>query len=147
MNKLEGDAVLLYADLSKGEDAVSLDVLRQVNSFFTVFRRKTSELTRDRASCSCTACSNIGSLRLKAVLHAGSAVIRQIRGFTEIGGEDVIVVHRLLKNSVKLDEYLLMTDVFHKRIATRSAESGERSVEVDSVLGEIPVWVYPVAQN
>lgn len=142
LNKLEGDAILLYADLSSGKNDVSRDVLKQVNSFYAAFRRKVSELTRDRASCSCTACSNIGSLRLKAILHAGSAVVREVRGFTEIGGEDVIVVHRLLKNSVKMDEYL-MTDPYHDQVAFASSDSGKRSVEVDVVLGDILVWAYP----
>ena len=35
-----------------------------------------------------------------------------MRQFKDLGGEDPIVIHRLLKNSVKSHEYMLMTEPF-----------------------------------
>ena len=54
------------------------------------------------------AIEHIEKLRLKLVVHSGEALFHQILGFQELAGVDVIIVHRLLKNSVEADQYLLM---------------------------------------
>src|SRR3990172_94323 len=78
LNKIEGDAVLLYARTGENHQEVVQAALRQVTSFFVAFRQKVGELTRYRASCFCSACRNIGLLRLKAIMHVGSAVVRSV---------------------------------------------------------------------
>lgn len=142
-NKLEGDAILLYARATEDAPTVAEDVMKQVEMFFSAFRRKSKELTQDRAACSCAACNNIGALRLKAIVHLGTAVFRNIRGFVELGGEDVIIVHRLLKNSVALSEYILVTEKFHEHLKRLHEEQSERIIEKEPVLGEIAIWVRP----
>ncbi len=112
LNKFEGDAALLYAEV-KGTDAAAVrDVSRQVFALFPAFKAKALELSQMRSVCPCGACQNIRELRLKAVLHLGTAAFRKIRQFEEMAGEDVIVIHRLLKNSVKSPEYVLATSAF-----------------------------------
>ena len=49
-------------------------------------------------SCQCTACSRVGDLELKFVLHAGSYVVQSIGGGRELVGPEVVMAHRLLKN-------------------------------------------------
>jgi hypothetical protein len=44
------------------------------------------------------------------VVHTGDVLPHKIGPFYELVGLDVIVVHRLLKNFVAADQYLLMTD-------------------------------------
>jgi hypothetical protein len=50
-------------------------------------------------TCTCTACLRASSLDLKFVLHAGRFVLQQIAGSRELSGPDVVMAHRLLKNS------------------------------------------------
>jgi hypothetical protein len=51
-------------------------------------------------TCRCTACASIGSLDLKFVAHYGTYVLSSERGREDVAGPDVILVHRLVKNTV-----------------------------------------------
>lgn len=115
LNKLEGDAAFLYAEADEASQIeVARDVARQVRKFFRVFYERIYSLARERADCDCDACQRIFDLRLKAILHFGEAVFKRIRQFDEMAGEDVILIHQLLKNSIPSHEYILMTKPFHQ---------------------------------
>ncbi len=115
LNKLEGDAAFLYAEVNAGDQIeVARDVARQVREFFRVFYERVHSLSIERADCDCDACQRIFDLRLKAILHLGEAVFRKIRQFDEMAGEDVILIHQLLKNSIPSHEYIMMTEPFHQ---------------------------------
>ena len=112
ISKLEGDAIFLYA--VKNSDNYSWKEVRKtvgakLIQFFDAFHNKMEEFTRTHA-CSCGACSNIEVLKLKIITHSGVAFFYHIDQFNELSGKDVILTHRLLKNSVDHDEYILMTD-------------------------------------
>ena len=109
LNKLEGDAALLYREQGRDDVEAAQDVFAQVRSFFPAFQRRAAELRTVRANCSCEACSNIASLCLKAFVHAGEIAIKRVRQFDELAGEPVILVHRLMKNTVPSREYVLVT--------------------------------------
>ena len=51
-------------------------------------------------TCRCAACASIGSLDLKFVAHYGTYVIESEDDREDLAGPDVILVHRLLKNTV-----------------------------------------------
>lgn len=142
LNKLEGDAAFLFAPLADEVAAVARDVARQVLAFFPAFHDRARELARSRASCPCGACRAILDLRLKAVVHAGDAAFRRIRQFEELTGEDVIVAHRLLKNSVDRPEYVLVTEAFHRLLPDDRFGPGESRVESYDDLGPVPVRVF-----
>ncbi|MEN8241897.1 MAG: DUF2652 domain-containing protein [Chloroflexota bacterium] len=113
LNKLEGDAVFLYTTLKGQPEAVAKDVLKQSVGFFDAFREKQNELINAvDGGCGCPACTNIHHLQLKAFLHTGEVIVKQVRQFTELAGEDVILIHRLLKNSIDSSEYILLTDAY-----------------------------------
>ncbi|MBT7189197.1 MAG: DUF2652 domain-containing protein [Anaerolineae bacterium] len=114
LNKLEGDAAFLYALMEDDHEKVAKDILKQVQAFFPAFEQRAAELDQDTAYCNCDACSQISHLKLKAFVHHGEIVIKQIRQFEELAGEEVILIHRLLKNSVEADEYILMSSAFAK---------------------------------
>lgn len=144
LNKFEGDAALLYADVGAAPRAGVRDVSQQVFALFPKFKSKVSELSTARSACPCGACRNIGNLRLKAILHLGRAAFRQIRQFEEMGGEDVILLHRLLKNRVARKEYILSSrafaDLMEESItdqATEIAEEYEHIGKVDLVLFDL----------
>jgi hypothetical protein len=142
--KLEGDAVFMYA-LCPDEDqtAVAKDVLNQVRLFFEAFNAK-AESVMATTFCTCEACSNVERLRLKAVVHHGEVAFKQIRQFEELAGENVIIVHRLIKNSIPSKEYVLLTDTFHKLAGNLSdAEPEFRTEEVEGI-GPVKTAVFYV---
>ncbi len=113
VNKLEGDAALLYAETLGDRRAAVTSVIGQLAQFFNAFAGSLQRIKAARSHCSCDACANIGALQLKAFVHVGEIVVKQVRQFEEIAGEAVIMVHRMTKNSLPLHEYVLMTDAVY----------------------------------
>ena len=147
LNKFEGDAALLYADVGADEAAAARDVSRQVLGLFPGFKAKALELSNNRAVCSCAACQNIRNLRLKAIIHLGEAAFRKIRQFEEVAGEDVIIVHRLLKNSVAAGEYVLMTEPVFRHLDPAVQDLAADFVENYDHLGAIRVKAFEPDTN
>lgn len=142
LNKLEGDAAFLYAELGDREAEGARDVARQVKKFFACFNAKAQELSASRSSCPCEACQRIRGLKLKAVLHSGVAGFRSIRQFEELTGEDVILVHRLLKNTIPAKEYVLMTEEFHRLAGDVPQSRAQNHEERYEDLGSFRVKVF-----
>ncbi len=140
LHELEGDAVNFYA-IEEVEGAHAGEVFKQVERFFEEFRRREAELISDCSICSCEACRRVGQLKIKVVLHRGEAVFTSVRRFTKVAGEDVILAHRLLKNTVPSDEYVLMTEPFLQACAELKERPLERRTERPEGLGEVPVYV------
>lgn len=110
--KLEGDAVFLFG--RKPVDPEAWAETRQrigecLLGFFDAFALKVAELGRSN-TCACGACRNLAQLRLKLIVHSGEALFHRVACFEELAGVDVILVHRLLKNSVGARQYLLLTE-------------------------------------
>jgi hypothetical protein len=130
LNKLEGDAALLYAVCGDGSVRATVDVLNQVKLFFDAFRMRQNGIIADGdGGCGCDACTNVASLRLKVVMHVGDVLFKRIRHFEEMAGEPVILVHRLLKNSIVSAEYLLMTEEFAAASGCGEGELSEEACE------------------
>lgn len=110
VNKLEGDAALLFREFEPDDGpAAAADVLAQVGGFFAAFDASLRDIRHKRRNCSCDACSNTERLCLKAFVHVGEIAIKQVRRFEELAGEDVILIHRMLKNRVPSREYVLLS--------------------------------------
>lgn len=64
-------------------------------------------------TCTCTVCSLIPTLDLKFAMHYGEFLEVNIGGSEELSGADVILVHRLLKNTItektKVEAYAYFT--------------------------------------
>lgn len=110
LNKLEGDAALLFRETAAGDLDAARDVFSQVRAFFPAFHEKLAVLRSERSNCNCEACNNITDLKLKAFVHLGDIAVKQVRKFEEIAGEPVIMLHRMMKNTVDRREYVLATD-------------------------------------
>lgn len=143
ISKIEGDAVFMYALAGEDDAATARDVLQQVRQFFEAFNRKAHELIQVD-SCTCEACATIAQLKLKAVLHHGEVAFKRIRQFEELAGEDVILAHRLIKNSVPSKEYLLLTERFHKLSGGIPDQEADLRTEQPEGLGKARVAVYYV---
>lgn len=98
--KLEGDAVFCYAPDAAFSDGERLVELLEV--CYVDFSNRLLNMAR-AATCHCTACASIDTLGLKFVAHYGGYVIEQDGDRQDLAGADVILVHRLLKNSIVED--------------------------------------------
>ena len=110
LNKIEGDAAFFYLEEENSKEQASqiIDCMQLAQK---KFREKLSALQYVQA-CPCDPCQQSKDLRLKIVVHRGEFKISQIREFIELAGQDVIFVHRLLKNSIRSDEYWLFSENF-----------------------------------
>lgn len=112
LQEIEGDAVFLYA-AHPGSDREWATVVEQVSrklmKFFDAFIAGSATIT-ELTPCECAICAKGDQLGLKIVVHAGEAVFHSIAGRAQVSGPDVILAHRLLKNSVASSEYLLLSE-------------------------------------
>lgn len=142
LNKLEGDAALMVALAENGEVSAARNTLGQARGFFETFRAHTAALAEDPARPAALRAAARG-LRLRVLLHFGRAAFKRVGNFDEIAGEDVILIHRLLKNSVPAREYILMTKAFHRLAG--SPEGAEARIETAEGIGQVPVRVFPLS--
>jgi len=112
LQEIEGDAVFLYArdpGTDEGWRKTLEEVGRKLPRFFDAFITRTGQTT-ESTPCGCAICRNSDQLGLKIVVHAGEAVFHEVAGRRQVSGPDVILAHRLLKNSVPSKEYLLLSE-------------------------------------
>jgi len=97
--KFEGDAVFATAPLGAldGRGAFAVETLRRTYRDFIEARTRADV---GRGDHWCQACVLTTGLELKMVLHEGSYVVQAVHGQTELLGNSVNVVHRMLKSSV-----------------------------------------------
>lgn len=105
--KLEGDAAFCHLELS-GETPDSRQMTQMLEAAFTAFSDCQSALV-SRNHCHCLACRGLASLQLKIILHRGQIAFLPTRLGREPGGLPVIVLHRLSKNRVRGNRYLMWT--------------------------------------
>jgi hypothetical protein len=109
VSQVEGDAILFISGLSTAE------VVAAAEQTFIAFHRRLRDM-RAVTTCPCGACANIGMLKLKFVVHHGRFSRQRLGSVEQLHGADVIVAHRLLKNTVPSKEYLLVTDAVLSRL-------------------------------
>lgn len=143
LQEIEGDALFLYA-AHPGDEAGWRDVLAQVRRklprFFEVFFQEMVPAA-EATPCHCAICKNLKELKLKVIVHVGRAVFHTIAGRAQISGADVILAHRLLKNSLPNREYLLMTEPAYRELGREMGADFEESVESYDAFGSVKTYV------
>jgi class 3 adenylate cyclase len=142
--EVEGDAAFFYALCKEDSDSTRelTAIKKQVMSFFRSFYQT---LHRLRAFNPCARTAQ--DLRLKVVIHAGEVAIEHIHGFDKLFGMDVILAHRLLKNSVPSQEYVLMTESAYNWLDDFYQLEPERQTVYCEGIGAVETVVfYPPAQ-
>ena len=135
-HEILGDAISLYA-LDDGSPDLADQIYLQLEKYFLAFNKREAYLLRECGYCICEACNNVGQLNVKAILHAGEAAFTKIRDIDKISGEDVIISHRLLKNSIASDEYILVTNSFLERCQSFDKTHFKKHVEHYDKLGPV----------
>jgi len=104
---VEGDCIFFYREGREPPD----ELLAHIGELYKQFSARTIDIAA-RAACPCGACTRTGDLSLKFIVHAGQFDVQNIGGRQELVGPEIIVAHRLLKNSVPLEEYALLTSAY-----------------------------------
>jgi Protein of unknown function (DUF2652) len=143
LQAIEGDAVFLYA-ANPGDDKAWQKMLAEVRKklvrFFEVFIE--AMVTAGEATpCKCAICRNAKELALKIIVHSGRAVFNTVGGLPQVSGTDVILAHRLLKNSVPSHEYLLMTEAAYQDLGREMSGEFVKRDETCEGFGRVTTYV------
>jgi Protein of unknown function (DUF2652) len=106
VSEIEGDAILLIRKGPAPSQQEILDTCLKIFNGFH-FQRKFMQLN---TVCPCGACQALIDLTLKFVVHHGPLAEIKVGRFIKQSGPEMIVAHRLLKNSINSHEYLLLTE-------------------------------------
>lgn len=151
VSKLEGDALFLYGwwpRNERGDAALGCHAQETVSRLFAAFSSRRAWLAAANI-CPCEACCNVERLELKVIVHSGRAAAQRIGKFHELAGVDVIMAHRLLKNSVDLSSYVLLTDSAWSAIRPSQFGPPVEGAETYEDLGEVATYLFepPVVAN
>lgn len=110
LTEIQGDAVLFHR---LGDPPSVQEVINQCKQIFLDFQNYLKIVERDRRS-EMGASLSVSSLTLKVMVHYGQVSVTNIRDHIKLMGKDVIIAHRLLKNDIDGDEYVLLTEDYLK---------------------------------
>ena len=106
-----GDAIFMY--IPETNFCEPQTILESLENLYFVFADALRQMIYN-TTCTCRACQNMSRLDLKMVIHYGEYVIQKLGDREELLGADVIVPHRMLKNSVieetGIESYALFSD-------------------------------------
>jgi uncharacterized protein YndB with AHSA1/START domain len=148
VNRLEGDAAFAYALEETIEASMLLDTIEET---YFAFRGRVRDI-RHATTCECNACLLIPDLDLKFLVHHGQFVRQDLSVGEELTGTDVVLVHRLLKNSVSaafhLRGYVLFTQACIEALGIDPDAAGMRphKEHYDDV-GTVTGWVEDLEQR
>lgn len=146
--KLEGDATFTYSRAERIDGSMLVDTIERCYFGFRRRRRDVHQAT----SCDCYACTRIPDLDLKFVVHHGPTILQEGAGHQELLGQDVVLVHRMLKNHVvetaAVDAYVLISESCIAISDLDPAELGmRRHAESYESAGELSGWVYDLTKR
>ena len=145
--KFEGDAAFVYAVVEKVDGSLLQDT---IETAYFKFRRRLRDV-KQASTCKCKACVAMSDLDFKFVVHHGEMVKQKMGGREELAGRDVILVHRLLKNTVSEKvggrAYSLYTDAC---IQTMGMDPGApvlvEHLETIDIIGDVKLWLRDLEQ-
>ncbi len=104
--EVEGDALFFYKENSIPSQE---KLLAQVETMYTAFYSHLKILEKNRI-CPCNACAMAPQLELKIVAHCGDLQSLNVQGKKKPFGRAVIETHRLLKNKIESDNYIIISN-------------------------------------
>ena len=104
--EIEGDALFMFKTDSIPDFE---ELMTQVKQMFIAFHQHLL-LYKHRRICNCGACSGAGQLTLKFVIHISPIDFIEVRGQRKPYGPEIVKLHRLLKNDVNSNEYVLFSE-------------------------------------
>lgn len=107
--EIEGDAVLFY--LEKKVPSVN-ELIDQARKMFINFHNHLLEY-ETRRICRCGACTSTSQLSLKFIAHQGEIGFTTVQDKKKPYGAEIVTSHRLLKNDIDANEYILFSESFN----------------------------------
>jgi hypothetical protein len=145
--EVEGDAVFLYAWADAAEEGTTvragLEAMVAMHRAFHAQRQEIATLN----SCRCEGCRQAGELRIKFVAHLGEVAVQRVKRSEKLAGLDVILVHRLLKNAVRVPEYLLLSDAVFRHADERLRSRGRALVQEFEGVGVVPAHFLDLSET
>ena len=142
--EIEGDAAFLSRRAAARQPDTTLsDILVLAVAMHRAFHLEREYVVQNL--CPCGGCRQARNLTLKFVAHIGDVATQRVSGRSKLVGIDVILVHRLLKNSVEIPEYVLLTEELYGTGTTPLPTSvGEITPEVEGI-GSVRAYFVDVA--
>ena len=110
--EIEGDALFFYKeDTIPSQERLLAQIERMYKAFFNHLK-----LLETNRICPCNACATAPNLKLKIIAHCGDLQFLEVQGNKKPFGKAVIESHRLLKNSVPSDNYVLISKALSEKI-------------------------------
>jgi hypothetical protein len=135
LNKLEGDATLLYAFAENDRVILANSLVNQAKRMFSAFMFKRGQALSANPQIG----KELRTIRFRAIFHAGDVAFKHIREFDELAGLGVILAHRLLQRSGATESALWMTDSFYDLVAGKNVPVTPATVMAMDELGDVPV--------
>ena len=140
--KFEGDAAFVYAVTTTVDGSMLQDT---IEAAYFKFRRRLRDI-KQASVCECKACAAMSNLDFKFVVHHGEMVKQKMGGREELAGRDVILVHRLLKNTVSekvgSHAYAFYSDACVRTMGIDPEAQGlaEHHETID-IIGNVRLWL------
>ena len=135
LNKLEGGATLLYALAENDRALLAGSLVYQAKRMFSAF-----VLCREKNIQADVALSEeLRSIRFRVIFHADNVAFKKMRGFDELAGLSVILIHRLLQQSGSSESALWMTESFYNLVVDKNVPASPPTIMTLGELGEVNV--------
>jgi hypothetical protein len=93
------------------------------------FHRHTKEYDTKRI-CTCGSCKTTIDLDLKFLVHYGELTMIKVKNIIKPYGREVIQIHRLLKNQIPVQEYVLFTENMYTLYQDNMIENWTKKTEI-----------------
>lgn len=146
VSNFQGDAIFMY--VPEAGFAQQQTMIEMIEGIYFAFARQL-DLMRLGTTCRCNACANMGHLDLKLFVHYGQYMGQKLGDKEELIGPDVILTHRMLKNSVVektgIHAYALFTSAAAEALRLEDYCEGlvRHSEEYDHV-GRVEMVIHPL---
>jgi len=139
ISEIEGDAILYY---KFGDPPAIDDLIKESKNIFIKFHDKLGQILKHN-HCTCGACSESHRLSLKFIVHFGIINKIKIGNYNKLFGRDLIIAHRLLKNSINKKEYILLSENYtNATLSSIIADDTNEIIEGTEDLGDLDIIKY-----
>ena len=123
--EVEGDALFMYVTKIPSYEKLT----QQIKKMHVAFHEHTQNYDTMRI-CNCGSCKTTTNLELKFLVHYGDLNFIKVKHIVKPYGREVIKIHRLLKNSISSNEYMLFTKAVYELYKSNIDEGWNNNTEI-----------------
>ncbi|NCT10432.1 MAG: DUF2652 domain-containing protein [Flavobacteriia bacterium] len=122
--EIEGDALFMFTTKIPSYE----QLMQQITTMLEAFHKHTKNYDKMRI-CDCGSCKTTTNLELKFLVHYGDLAFIKVKHIKKPYGSDVIKIHRLLKNKIAANEYVLFTNAVFELYKDKLDHSWQKTTE------------------